>query len=106
MRKSRGGIDEFKIARAFGVIAVTVALYGVTLSAAALVEQPAAERAEPLKWYAGCTTAGRGAALRELDHASREWAAGSKRFDGTRARRGARSGSSGKLLGASTSTAV
>ena len=51
MRKGPGGLDEFKIARAFGVIAVMVALYGVTLSAVALVEQPAAERAEPLKWY-------------------------------------------------------
>ncbi|MCG6873753.1 MAG: hypothetical protein LJE97_01555 [Betaproteobacteria bacterium] len=51
MRKGPGGIDEFKIARAFGAVAVMVALYGVTLSATALVEQPVARSAQPLRWY-------------------------------------------------------
>jgi hypothetical protein len=37
MPKRRKGIDEFKIARAFAAIAVMVALYGISLSATALI---------------------------------------------------------------------
>jgi len=51
MRNGPWRIDEFKIARVFGAIAVLVALYGVALSAAALVEQPVATVEHSPKWY-------------------------------------------------------
>jgi hypothetical protein len=37
MSKRRKGIDEFKIARAFAAVAVMVALYGISVSATALI---------------------------------------------------------------------
>jgi hypothetical protein len=37
MSERRKGIDEFKIARAFAAVAVAVALYGISLSAVALI---------------------------------------------------------------------
>lgn len=51
MRKGFNGIDESSIARAFGAIALLVALYGVALSATALVEEPATAGAESPKWF-------------------------------------------------------
>jgi len=51
MRNGPRSIDEFKVARAFGAIAAMVALYGVALSATALVEQPAAADEQSRKWY-------------------------------------------------------
>jgi len=51
MRNGPRRIDEFKIARVFGAIAAVVALYGVALSAAALVEEPGITGERSPKWY-------------------------------------------------------
>jgi len=51
MRNGPRNIDEFKVARAFGAVAAIIALYGVALSAAVLVEQPAAAGEQSRKWY-------------------------------------------------------
>jgi hypothetical protein len=46
------GIDEFSVARAFGMIAAAVALYGISLSAVALLDQPTEPGVTNPVWYA------------------------------------------------------
>ncbi len=52
MRIRLKGIDEFGIARGFGVVAMSAALYGVSLSAAALIEPTEAIAQEKSFWTA------------------------------------------------------
>jgi hypothetical protein len=52
MFKRRKGIDEFKIARAFAVVAVMVALYGISVSATALIGDAPDTGARPGSFWA------------------------------------------------------
>lgn len=40
MRNRNTGIDEFKLARVFGAVAAAIALYGILLAVAALLDAP------------------------------------------------------------------
>jgi hypothetical protein len=51
MRIRVKGIDEFSIARAFGAVALAVTLYGISLSAAALMESPVEVAEGRAKWF-------------------------------------------------------
>ena len=44
-------IDEFSIARAFAAVGVAAALYGISLSAGALISQPPDAGKEDVKWF-------------------------------------------------------
>jgi hypothetical protein len=52
MSKRRKEIDEFKIARAFAAVAVMVALYGISLSAVALINDAPDTVAGPKSFWA------------------------------------------------------
>lgn len=51
MPTGRKGIDEFSIARAFAAVGVAAALYGISLSAGALISQPPDAGKEDVKWF-------------------------------------------------------
>jgi hypothetical protein len=59
MSKRHEGIDEFKIARAFAAVAVMVALYGISLSAVALINGAPDTVAGPKSFWAPRNTAAR-----------------------------------------------
>jgi hypothetical protein len=62
MSKRRKGVDEFKIARAFAAVAAMAALYGISLSAVALINAAPDTVAGPRSFWAprsGATAAPR-----------------------------------------------
>ena len=57
MRNRKAGIDEFKLARVFGAIAAAIALYGILLAVAALLDTPTETSATRFTSFAATATA-------------------------------------------------